>query len=89
MVAIFGEPDPLTGSSSDGTRSALTSSAVESAEEENGGAANNANPFPEPEIDDIRSLKDAELVRYIQVNLIISSSATMKIDNINALIIVF
>ena len=31
-------------------------------------SAVNANPFPEPEIDDIRVLKDAELLRYVQVN---------------------
>lgn len=30
-------------------------------------SAVNANPFPEPEIDDIRVLKDAELLRYVQV----------------------
>lgn len=35
--------------------------------EDGGDDSNNANPFPEAEIDDMRAVRDAALARYIQV----------------------
>eukprot|EP01036_Dinobryon_divergens_P024302 gene24302-32738_t len=63
MVSIFGEPDPLSGAA-DGARSHAAGTVESSVDDES--SAVNANPFPEPEIDDIRVLKDAELLRYVQ-----------------------
>jgi hypothetical protein len=67
MVSIFGEPDPLTGEGAGGRMELgqLESGINSNTEDERA----NTNPFPEPEIDDVRSLKDAELLRYIQVLL--------------------
>lgn len=62
MAACFGEPDPLP--------SEAAAEGKEVDEMETGDAADGrkmgANPFPEPEVDDMRVVRDAALVRYAQ-----------------------
>lgn len=54
LVSIFGTPDS----------SLSENSQIESSDNNN----NNDNPYPETEIDDIRALKDNDLIRFIQEN---------------------
>ena len=57
-AAVFGSPDPLNLTSSNEPSTAIDT---------------DANDFPEPEIDAKRAEKDAELAKYVQVMILISS----------------
>lgn len=74
VAAVFGEADPLPSMS--------LNSKGESKEMESGhddaGHGEDANPYPETEIDDMRGLRDASLQRYVQVS---SALRTLRLCN--------
>jgi dynein light intermediate chain 2 len=60
---VFGEADPLPTYSLEDGRSGQDD--FETGQDPHGGQ-NNENPFPETEVDDIRSARDAQLQRFVQ-----------------------